>query len=232
MEKYIKILETSPLFLGVEKENIQIMLTCLQAKIKHYEKDTYIFHQGESVKTLGIVLEGSVFIVQEDFWGNRNIMSSISEGQMFAESFVCVAESLMNVGVQAQKDCSILFLDVSRILTMCSSACAHHTQLLKNLLSAIALKNIQGNEKLLHVTQRSTRTKILSYLSKMAQQNNSNNFTIPFNRQQLADYLAIERSGLCIELSKMKKEGLLDYHKNYFCLNKNIKKPEISSLAQ
>ncbi|HIT66024.1 MAG TPA: Crp/Fnr family transcriptional regulator [Candidatus Merdisoma merdipullorum] len=218
MKKYLQVIRSSPLFSGVGKEEVGAMLSCLEALEKDFEKDSYIFRIGDTTASLGIVLSGSVLIVQEDFWGNRNIVSSVAQGQTFAETFACAPGSVMNVSVVAQTACKILFLNVKRILHTCPSSCSHHNKMIQNLLSSLAVNNLRQNEKLSHLAQRTTRAKLLSYLSAMAQQHSSFEFDIPYSRQQLADYLSVERSGLSLELGKMRKEGLLDFHKNHFVL--------------
>ena len=218
MKEYLQIIRSSSLFSGIEKEEAGAMLSCLEASEKTFEKDTYIFRAGDTTGSLGIVLSGEVLIIQEDFWGNRNIVSSAAQGQTFAETFACAPGTVMNVSVVAQSKCRILFLNVKRILHTCPSSCSHHYKMIQNLLSSLAEKNLRQNEKLSHLAQRTTRAKLLSYLSAMAQQHKSSEFDIPYSRQQLADYLSVERSGLSLELGKMRREGLLDFHKNHFIL--------------
>ena len=125
---------------------------------------------------------------------------------------------MLNVSVIAETPVTALFLNVKRILNVCPSACAHHSRIIRNLLSELAEKNLRFNEKLTHMGQRTTRSKIMSYLSSEAQRLGKYEFDIPFSRQQLADYLAVERSGLSLELGKMRSEGLLDFHKSHFVL--------------
>ena len=187
---------------------------------KNFEKDTYVFRAGDTTDSLGVVLTGALLIIQEDFWGNRNIVSSAEPGQTFAETFACAPGAVMNVSVVAQTACKILFLNVKKILHTCPSSCSHHNKMIQNLLASLAIKNLRQNEKLSHLAQRTTRAKILSYLSETAQQNGSFEFDIPYSRQQLADYLSVERSGLSLELGKMQRDGLLNFHKNHFVLLK------------
>ena len=121
----------------------------------------------------------------------------------------------LNVSVMAEAPVIVMFLDVARILNVCPSACAHHSRIIRNLLGELAEKNLRFSEKLTHMGQRSTRAKLMSYLSAEAQRLGRYEFDIPFSRQQLADYLGVERSGLSLELGKMCREGLLDFHKSH-----------------
>lgn len=214
---FIKI-RTSRLFSGINDEELTGMLRCLNAKIVNFPKGEYILRSGDTVESIGLIVSGSIFIIQEDFWGNRNILSSIEQGQCFGETFACAPGSILNVSVVTQSQSTVLFLNVKRILTICPSACAHHSRIIRNLLSDLANKNLRFNEKVTHLGQRTTRAKLLSYLSAEAQRHNSAEFDIPFSRQQLADYLSVERSGLSLELCKMRDEGLLEFNKSHFIL--------------
>ena len=164
------------------------------------------------------MLSGSVLVIQEDIWGNRNILSKAGPGQTFAAAYACAIGSRLNVSVIAETPVIIMFLNVKRILNVCPSACSHHSRIIRNLLGELAEKNLRFNEKLTHMGQRTTRSKIMSYLSAEAQRLGTYEFDIPFSRQQLADYLGVERSGLSLELGKMRSEGLLDFRKSHFVL--------------
>lgn len=194
------------------------MLHCLEVRPETFQKDEYILLAGDRVEAFGLVITGKVLIIQEDFWGNRNILAAVGAGHCFAETFACSPGAVLNVSVMAQTNVQVLFLNVKRILTTCPSTCSHHSRMIRNLLSELAEKNLRLNEKITHLGQRSRRAKILSYLSAEAQRHGSAEFDIAFSRQQLADYLSVDRSGLSLELSRMQEEGLLEYRKNHFVL--------------
>ena len=221
MKDFIHTARGSLLFLGIAETEIREMLGCLDAKVREFRREEFIFREGDATESMGLLLSGKAFVTQEDFWGNRNIVSTVTEGQTFAETFACAPGAVMTVSVMAEEDCTVLFLNVKRILTTCSSACAHHSRIIRNLLSDLAAKNLAYNEKLTHITQRTTRAKLLSYFSAAARKSGSVEFDIPFSRQQMADYLSVERSGLSLELSRMRKEGLIDFHKNHFVLKRD-----------
>ena len=181
-------------------------------------KEAFVLRAGDTAESIGLVLTGTVLVIQEDIWGNRNILSKAGLGQTFAAAYACAPGSRLNVSVVAETPVTVLFLNVKRILTVCPSACSYHSRIIRNLLGELAGKNLQFSEKLTHVGQRSTRSKIMSYLSAEAQRLGTYELDIPFSRQQLADYLGVERSGLSQELGKMKKDGLLDYRKSHFVL--------------
>lgn len=218
MEKYLETIKGCPLFAGITGEEIKSMLTCLQGKTKSYTKGSFILKAGERLDSVGLLLFGKATVAHEDFWGNRNILTGIVPGQVFGEAFACSPGSVLNVSVTAEKPCAVLWLAVSRVLTSCPSACPHHIRMVRNLLSDIAGKNLRLNEKLTHMGQRKTREKLMSYLSSCAQKCGKNEFEVQFNRQQLADYLSVERSAMCSELSRLKSEGVIDFNKNMFKL--------------
>ncbi len=218
MEKFINVLLASQLFSGISENELRAMLSCLDAKIEEYPKGAFVLRAGDGVDAIGLMLLGSVLVIQEDVWGNRNILSKVGVGQTFGTAYACAPGSIPNSAVVAETAVTVMFLNVRRILNVCSSACTHHNRIIRNLLGELAEKNLMINEKLTHMGQRSTRSKIMSYLSARAKQLGTYEFDIPFSRQQLADYLAVDRSGLSIELGKMRDEGLLDFRKNHFVL--------------
>ena len=208
----------SPLFRGATSEEIAAMLPCLGASPRRFARGERILRAGEPTRYMGLVLTGSVLVEQEDVWGNRNILSKAGPGQTFAAAYACAPGSVLKVSVAAETPATVLFLNVKRVLTMCPSACARHSRIIRNLLAELAEKNLRFGEKLTHMGQRTTRAKIMSYLSAEAQRLGTCEFDIPFSRQQLADYLGVERSGLSLELGRMKKDGVLEYRRSHFLL--------------
>lgn len=218
MEEFLSTIRSAPLFSGVSEAELTAMLACLKAEKKDFPKEAFVLRAGDTAESIGLVLTGTVLVIQEDIWGNRNILSKAGPGQTFAVAYACAPGSRLNMSVVAETPITVLFLNVKRILTVCPSACSYHNRIIRNLLGELAGKNLQFSEKLTHVGQRSTRSKIMSYLSAEAQRLGTYELDIPFSRQQLADYLGVERSCLSQELGKMKKDGLLDYRKSHFVL--------------
>ena len=218
MKDFLPVIRSSTLFSGISEEEVTAMLYCLNAEERSFPKEAFVLRAGDTAGSIGLVLSGSVLVIQEDIWGNRNILSKAGPGQTFAAAFACAPGSVLNVSVVAETPVTALFLDVKRILTVCPSACAHHSRIIRNLLGELAEKNLRFGEKLTHMGQRTTRSKLMSYLSAEAQRRGAVEFDIPFSRQQLADFLGVERSGLSLELGKMKQDGLLDFHKSHFVL--------------
>lgn len=218
MQKYIPILKRTRLFTGASESEISAMLSCLQAKAVTYEKGEYVLRQGEHLSRIMILVEGALHIQREDYWGNRSIVNSIGIGEMFGEAYVAPDSGPLLNDVVAVQDSTVVFFDAGKTLTVCSSACKFHSMVVQHLFYAISDKNRKLVQKLGHMAKRSTREKLISYLSEEAGKHNSGTFTIPFNRQQLADFLAVDRSAMSNELSKMRKEGLLTFEKNKFTL--------------
>ena len=218
MKEFFPIIRSSQLFSGVSEEELTAMLSCLETRKESFPKDALLLRIGDTADAIGLVLSGSILIIQEDIWGNRNIISKAGVGQTFAAAYACAPGSVLNVSVVAETAVTVLYLNIKRVLHVCSSACAHHSHIIRNLLGELAEKNLRFSEKLTHMGQGTTRAKLMSYFSAEAQRLGKYEFDIPFSRQQLADYLAVERSGLSLELGKMRDEGLLDFHKNHFVL--------------
>ena len=216
MKKYIPILKRTKLFSGVGEEDIASLLSCLGARKKEYKKGEYILREGEHISDIFILVEGKIHIQKDDYWGNRSILSVISVGEMFGEGYAAPeSEALLN-DVVAVEDSSVIFFDVKRILTTCSSACRFHNMIVQNMFFAISDKNRKLVQKLGHMSGRTTRAKLISYLSEEAKRQGSSAFTVPFNRQQLADYLCVDRSAMSNELCKMRDEGMIKFEKSRF----------------
>ena len=216
MEQYLFILRNSPFFQGMTEEEILSVLHCVNATVQHKKKDEYILRVGDRTESMGLVLRGSVLVLQEDLWGHRNIMHRIGPGEYFAEPFAATAGSVLNVSVVADEDSEIMMLNMERFLKTCPHACAHHGRMVRNLVSVMARRVLDLNEKLTHMAKRSTREKLLSYLSAESIRQGKLAFTIPYDRQQLADYLSVERAAMSVELGKLQKEGLLKTNRNHF----------------
>ena len=218
MKKYIEILKRTQLFSGVSDTEISAMLNCLQAKLLTFQKGDYVFREGERIDNITVLVKGKLLVQHDDFWGNRNIVNVIRVGEMFGEAYVATESGSLLNDVIAEEDSAVIFFDVRRILTVCSTACRFHSMVIQNLFFAISEKNRKLVQKIGHMSKRSTRAKLLSYLSEEAKRQNSSHFTIPFTRQQLADFLCVDRSAMSNELCKMRDEGLLQFAKNQFIL--------------
>lgn len=217
-EQYVDIMKKSPLFNEIDNGDILSTLDCMGFNKTVYEKDEYIVHEGDIIPGVGLLLEGSLLIMKEDYWGNRTLLTKIMPSGLFGEAFACTKDCVSSVSVITDEKSVICYLDVSHILTTCSNSCNYHNRLITNLVHILAYKNVILSEKIEHMSQRKLRDKILSYLSQCSKTALSNTFVIPFDRQELADYLCVDRSALSAELSKLQREGLIKYNKSSFTL--------------
>lgn len=212
------LLSYTPLFAGVAPQEIEAMLACLDTERRHYTKGQIILRSGDTVRSMGIVLSGRVLIEKTDLWGNATVLDSVGPGQIFAETYACTPQEPLMVDAVAAESAEVLFIQIARVLEVCPNSCAHHHTLIRNLLSLSAQKNLLLSRKIFYTAPKTIRARLLSYLSDQAIRCGRRSFTIPFNRQQLADYLNVERSALSNELSKMQQDGLIETERNYFRL--------------
>ena len=218
MKKYISILKRTQMFAGVGDDEISAMLSCLGARLYNYKKGEYVLRQGEHLNDILVLVEGNLHIQNDDYWGNRSILGQVTVGEMFGEAYVAPESGVLLNDVVATENSVVIFFDVKRIITTCSSACRFHTMVVQNMFFAISEKNKKLVQKLGHMSKRTTREKLISFLSEEAKKQNNAIFTIPFNRQQLADFLSVDRSAMSNELCKMRDEGLIEFDKNNFRL--------------
>ena len=218
MEKYLPVLKKSVLFSGVKEEDIRAFLSCVEAKVRRYGKGEYVLQQGEYLDDIAVLTEGSLHIQNDDYWGNRSILGRISIGEIFGEAYAFSREEPLMNDVVAIEDSTVMFINAKKVISTCSSACRFHTLVVQNLFSVLSEKNKKLVQKLGHIGKRSTREKLISYLSQESKRQKSAEITIPFNRQQLADFLSVDRSAMSNELCKMRDEGLLTVRKNVFRL--------------
>lgn len=218
MKDYFDILRECPLFDRIGDESLKEMLGCLNAKECSYKKGDAVFAEGDKAKYLGIVLEGSVQLVRVDYYGNRSILANIEPPQLFGEAFACAGLKSLPVDAVAATDTRILLLDAQRIARPCGNACPCHGQTILNLLHIVAKKNLVLHQKIEITSKRSTREKLMTYLLLQAKNAKSHTFTVPYDRQELADYLEVDRSGLSAEISKLRNEKVLVCRRSTFTL--------------
>lgn len=216
MKKYVKLLQKNVLFKSFDLNDLESILNCLSAKINSYKKKDFILLQGDHVNFVGIVLSGSIQVIKEDIEGNTNILGHFATNDIFAEAFACADIDECPVTVQATEDCEIMFIDCKRIVKTCNKACIFHSSLIENMLSLIARKNIILNQKIEILSKRTTREKLLNYFNTQIKISHSRKFSIPYNREDLANYLCVDRSALSRELCNMRDEGLIKFKKNEF----------------
>ena len=222
MEKYFAILRNCPLFYSISEQNLSAMLHCLGARIVHYDKGATIIAEGDEARYVGIVLLGAVQIVRVDYFGNRSMIASVSPAELFGESFACAGIISTPVSATAAEPAQVMLVDCVKITRTCGSACPFHQQVILNLLKAIAEKNLAFHQKIEVTSKRTTREKLAAYLSQQAKRHNSSSFEIPYSRQDLADYLGVDRSGLSVEIGKLRRQGLIETKGREFIILGNL----------
>ena len=218
MKKFLPILKKCPLFYNIEEESLARMLGCLGARVMSFDRKYTIFHEGMTAKYIGIVLSGIAQIIQVDYYGNRSILSEVTPGEIFGEAFACAEVESLPISVIANEPAEVMLIDCAHILHTCKSGCGHHHQLIYNLMKDLATKSIMFHRRIEVTSKRTTREKLMAYLMMRAKAEGKSSFRIPFDRQELADYLEVDRSGLSAEISKLRREGVLENKKDYFKL--------------
>ena len=212
-------LQDTTLFRGISPEDADTLLSCLDAREKKFQKDEVILRSGDPVRELGLILSGSVNVVANFYRGSESIFGHFGRGEIFGENYAAVPGRGVIGDVVASEDSEIMFIDVNRLLTTCENGCAFHQRLIRDLLTISAQKNLTLSTRMMHIAPKSIRERLLSYLSEQAMEKGSRRFRIPFDRRQLASYLGVDRSAMSNELSKMRRDGLITYHKSDFTLN-------------
>ena len=216
MKHSLPLIRRCPLVSSMAEKELLHLLTCLSAQVMHCPKGSSILRQGEAAGLFGLLLRGQAQVIHSDMHGSCTIVSAIGEGELFAEAFACAGPIPMPVSVVTVTDCQVLLLEHSRLIRCCQNSCPAHFQLLAALLEAIARKNIQLNQKLDIVMRRTTREKLLAYLEAQSLRTGKTHFTIPFDRQALADYLGVDRSAMSTELARLRQDGLINFHRSDF----------------
>ena len=223
----VKTIETLPenfeqytrgaLFHGIAPQDCAKVLGCLNGQVRRYSKGEYVVRRGDKVRSLGFVMEGLVTMERTDALGNRSILGNVAAGGVFAEVFAA-SGAPSEVDVVATVSTTVAHIDFERILNTCPTTCSYHAKLIRNLFAAMGQRNLALTRKIADVTPRTIRGRLISYLSDQATRHADERgvFHIPYSRQQLADYLCVDRSALSTELTRMKKDGIIDFEKNDF----------------
>ncbi|MFQ7693049.1 MAG: Crp/Fnr family transcriptional regulator [Christensenellales bacterium] len=211
-------LQQSMLFRGMTELEITKALQVLEAHEKSFQKGETLLIAGTITERMGLVLEGSVTIESNDVWGNRTIISHVGQGQVFAETYALLENEPMLVDVTASEDCRVFFLRSGRIQSLKNSLEPWALKYITNLLTISMHKNLILSGRSFHTAPKTIRGRVMAYLNSVSLQKHSREFDIPFDRQQMADYLNLERSALSKELGKMQKDKLIFCKKNHFLI--------------
>lgn len=216
---YETILPGNPLFSGVNPKDISAMLLCLNAVIFSFEKNEVIIHEGDNTDRIGIVIKGEVSVLQDDIHGNRTLFRKLSSGDSFGEAYACALSNTYPMTVQADSEATVLFLKTEQIFSH-KHFCQFQGILIRNLLHIIAEENVSMNRRLSNTMHKTTREKLLSFLYDESKRVQKDTFVISMDRQQMADYLGVERSALSAVISTLTKEGILSSSRNTFTLHR------------
>ncbi|MDF2839215.1 MAG: Crp/Fnr family transcriptional regulator [Evtepia sp.] len=215
MKEYLTVLLKNPLFASIAQPEIQSLLTCLGAEQIEISKDGFALMAGDTPNYIGIVLEGKLQISREDADGNRALLDTLFPGDFFGETLVCAGVRQSPVSILAVTPSKVLKLDFRRLLTVCPNSCGFHSTIIRNMVGVIARKNLLLQGRMEILDQKTIRERLFVYLLRY-QERHGEPFTVPLNRSELADYLAVDRSALSRELGRLQEEGVIQYHKNSF----------------
>ena len=213
----MNIISLCGFFKDIKEVDLVSMLNCVQAKIRKTQKDEFVLLAGAKPEQIGIVLEGQLNIVREDYDGNRTMVTAVMPGDVYSEALCCAGVLESPVSVIAEVESAIMQISYQRILRVCPNTCTFHIKLIENMLELIAQKNLYLQSRMDIISLKSVRMKVLRYFESLIPKQGKK-ITVPFNREELADFLCVERSALSHELARMKKDGLIEYRKNKFVL--------------
>ena len=214
MKKIFETAKHSPLWSGIGYSDFESIVRCMKAETRNYCKGEVVLLSGDIMNHIGLIISGGVKVVKEDMDGNVSILTKLAAPEIFGEIFTCAGIDHSPVTIQASESCEILFINYRRVITSCSSACGFHSRMIENMLKLIAQKNLMLNQKIGILSERTTRKKLLAFFN--TQRGGAKKFTIPYNREELARYLNVDRSAMSNELCKMRDEGLIKFHKKNF----------------
>lgn len=221
-DNVVDLIAEIPLFRGMSSAEKEEFLSSANYKIKSYKKGELIFREGQTSEYMGIVLEGMAVVEHSDVWGNNTVLGSAKGGEVFGEVYAALPQTPLLISVTAAENTKVMLIDISDILNGASGGEGYKIRILTSLLKICAKKSLELSRKILHSGSKTIRGRLMSYFSECVQKTDGYNFKIAYNRQQLADYLGVDRSAMCSELSKMQKDGIISYHKNSFCIRRDI----------
>ena len=214
----LKKMQNSKIFDEIGEKDIKALHFCFKTRVVEVKKGEVLIDEGEPFDSIVLVLDGHLRSVINDYYDNTSILADYYSGETVGVEEAFSGSSVAQYTLIAMKDTQVLTMNKYAVMKPCDNMCPRHTKFQNNLVKIISQKNIELMQKFNHITKPSTKEKVLSYLQHISKQQNSKYFDIPFNRQELADYLSVDRSALSFELSKLKKQGILDFTKNHFML--------------
>ncbi len=206
-------LKNYKLFEGLDNEHTDAIKKCLKMYEIEYDKNNFIWHAGDTPKYVYLIVSGQVNLIIEDIKGNREIIMTFSENTSFGEAYAFSNEKY-RISAVAKVKTKLIRMNKEEILSTCAKNCDFHKQIIKNLVIMLAEKNLIQNTKIDYLSKKSIRDKLSFYLFSESSKARGNVLYLNLNREELADFLGVDRSALSREMSKMKAENLIDYKKN------------------
>ncbi len=218
MSDYLNAVKNCELFANIPESELPHLLNCLSAEKKSFSKGETVCFAGSFVNSAGIVISGKIHLESNDFLGNTSIVSEFTPGRSYGENYAFAQDMQMPFNIVAKENSEILVFNIRKFTEPCIKDCSYHKILMANLVTSVATKSCELSNKISHLSKRTTREKLISYLSEQSQIQKSSLITLKFNRQELADYLSVERSAMTKELTRMKNDGLIDFDGRAFKL--------------
>ena len=222
MKEILDCIQGCELFDGMNLDEANRMLECFDAHVISRDKGAAIFVEGSHAKRFGVVLAGSLVVVKDGLDGKRSIIKRIGEKELVAAAQAFSGAKTMRLRVEADAQCRVLILNAERVGATCCNACAFHTRLVRNVMRILAAKTLELNAKIEILSHRTTQERLISYLRSFAEKCGKLEFDIPFDRQQLADFLCVERSALSAEISRLARSGMFSCRKHHFKLLQSL----------
>ncbi|NMA67127.1 MAG: Crp/Fnr family transcriptional regulator [Clostridiaceae bacterium] len=217
MEKeYLLSLKKCELFDDIEIDEIKALVSCLTPTIQKYNRNDIVVNIGDDFQSLGIILEGEASVYKETLSGNRFLLKKIEAGEMFGEIAAFARQKRWPAIIQANTVLTVCFIPQDRIVGRCSSLCSFHTRLITNMIGIISERALMLRKKIDYISIKTMRSKLCTFLYEHYIRNGTNMFKIPMNREQLAEFLNVSRPSMSRELSRMKEEGIIDFHLSTF----------------
>ena len=211
-----------PVFDGIGIESLSALFACLGVKRRRLARGDALMRSGERADRIGILLSGALSVSAYDLEGRRTVIKRIGPAEIVAAAQSLSGTEKMSVDVEADEDCDVLLVKADRIVSPCENSCSFHARLVRNIVRALAVKTLELNRKIEMLSHRSTQDRLMAYLRSVAQQKGTAEFDIPFDRQQLADYLCVERSALSAEISRLSRLGLITSRKSHFTIRRAV----------
>lgn len=227
-------LKYHPLFERMDENEIRKILSCFSFTQKNFSKDEYIFLEGDPVQIVGIIIHGTVLMEKNDLYGNSYFFTELREHEIFAEPFMDSTIQSSSVNYKAITNCSVLFFHYRDMWRPCEHNCPCHSCFTENLMNLLAMKSRSLLAKIEILSKKTLRDRILTFFNIIYRHNHivgmqentappglmENQFFIPYNHTEMAEYLCVNRSALVRELKRMKEARIIDYEKNVYTLLK------------